>query len=406
MHAVAESGIAAHWLYKANGQGRPTRAQRLGTMWLQSLLDIQDETRDAAEFLEHVKIDLFPDAVYVFTPKSKILALPRGATPVDFAYAIHSDVGDHTVAAQVNGEPVALRTELRNGDVVEVVTAPGARAQPGLAELRAHRPRALQDPPYLKTMEQDESRALGEKLLAQALRAEGLELPPTATTSTTAARCGSSCSRWSGNRTRGELLTDIGLGKQDRHASSPSAWRSMMARTRRPPRCRHADAAAATPATTRRPRKAWSCSTAAKAPRCNSPPAAGRSRATTSSATWAAAKAWWCTPATATWPSACERDSERWMRVEWADEPTRAFETAIMVLVRNGKGVLAQVAARRQRGQADITHVDMGEDRAGEATELRLLISVRDRLHLADVLRTLAALARRCCASGASSPER
>jgi guanosine-3',5'-bis(diphosphate) 3'-pyrophosphohydrolase len=83
-----------------------------------------------SEFLEHVKIDLFPDAVYVFTPKSKILALPRGATPVDFAYAIHSDVGDHCVAAKVNGEPVALRTELRSGDVVEVITAPPARPNP------------------------------------------------------------------------------------------------------------------------------------------------------------------------------------------------------------------------------------------------------------------------------------
>ncbi|MGL6112982.1 MAG: RelA/SpoT family protein, partial [Rubrivivax sp.] len=121
MHAVAESGIAAHWLYKVNDKHASTNlaadAQRLGAMWLQSLIDIQDETRDSAEFLEHVKIDLFPDAVYVFTPRSKILALPRGATPVDFAYAIHSDVGDHCVAAKVNGEAVALRTELRSGDV-------------------------------------------------------------------------------------------------------------------------------------------------------------------------------------------------------------------------------------------------------------------------------------------------
>ena len=118
MHAVAESGVAAHWLYKIEGKdGHPAAdPQRLGAMWLQSLIDIQDETRDSAEFLEHVKIDLFPDAVYVFTPKSKILALPRGATPVDFAYAIHSDVGDHTVAAKVNGDAVALRTELRSGD--------------------------------------------------------------------------------------------------------------------------------------------------------------------------------------------------------------------------------------------------------------------------------------------------
>ena len=146
-------------------------------MWLQSLIDIQDETRDAAEFLEHVKIDLFPDAVYVFTPKSKILALPRGATPVDFAYAIHSDVGDHCVAAKVNGEPVALRTELRSGDVVEVVTAPGARPNPAwLNFVRTGRARS-KIRHYLKNMEQEESRALGEKLLAQALRAEGLQLP-------------------------------------------------------------------------------------------------------------------------------------------------------------------------------------------------------------------------------------
>ena len=132
MHAVAEKGIAAHWLYKSRSKGSAPaeEAQRLGTMWLQSLIDIQHETHDANEFLEHVRIDLFPDAVYVFTPKSKILALPRGATPVDFAYAIHSDVGDHCVSAKVNGEAVALRTELRSGDVVEVGTAPGARPNP------------------------------------------------------------------------------------------------------------------------------------------------------------------------------------------------------------------------------------------------------------------------------------
>ena len=134
MHAVAESGIAAHWLYKhnpkSNGSGAG-EAQRLGSMWLKSLLDIQDETRDAAEFLEHVKIDLAPEAVYVFTPMSKILALPRGATVVDFAYAIHSDVGDRCVAAKVNREPATLRTELSSGDVVEIITSPGAQPNPG-----------------------------------------------------------------------------------------------------------------------------------------------------------------------------------------------------------------------------------------------------------------------------------
>jgi GTP pyrophosphokinase/guanosine-3',5'-bis(diphosphate) 3'-pyrophosphohydrolase len=163
MHAVAEKGIAAHWLYKEHDDGPGQEAQRLGAMWLQSLLDIQDETRDANEFLEHVKIDLFPDAVYVFTPKSKILALPRGATPVDFAYAIHSDVGDHCVAATVNGEPVPLRTELRSGDVVEIVGAPNARPNPAWLNFVATGRARSRIRHYLKNMELEESRDLGRR---------------------------------------------------------------------------------------------------------------------------------------------------------------------------------------------------------------------------------------------------
>ena len=113
MHIVAEAGVAAHWLYKAqNAEG--AAAERLGTKWLQSLLDIQNETRDAAEFWDHVKVDLFPDAVYVFTPRSQILALPRGATAVDFAYAIHSDVGDRTTAVRINEEQVDRKSTRLN----------------------------------------------------------------------------------------------------------------------------------------------------------------------------------------------------------------------------------------------------------------------------------------------------
>src|SRR5580765_1310304 len=176
MHAVAEKGIAAHWLYKSGG-AQVQEAQRLGAMWLQSLIDIQDETHDANEFLEHVKIDLFPDAVYVFTPKSKILALPRGATPVDFAYAIHTDVGDHCVGASVNGEPVPLRTELRSGDVVEIVGAPNARPNPAWLNFVTTGRARSKIRHYLKNMEQEESRDLGRKMLAQAMRSEGLALP-------------------------------------------------------------------------------------------------------------------------------------------------------------------------------------------------------------------------------------
>jgi GTP pyrophosphokinase len=129
--SVAESGVAAHWLYKAAEPAAAPPAERLGAKWLQSLLDIQDETADAAEFWDHVKVDLFPDAVYVFTPKSQIMALPRGATVVDFAYC---DPQQHRAttpsARRINGDQVPLRTELKNGDVVEVVTAPVSTPNP------------------------------------------------------------------------------------------------------------------------------------------------------------------------------------------------------------------------------------------------------------------------------------
>ena len=224
MHAVAEKGIAAHWMYKTRrGAGRSQEAQRLGAMWLQSLIDIQDETRDASEFLEHVKIDLFPDAVYVFTPKSKILALPRGATPVDFAYAIHSDVGDHCVAAKVNGEPVALRTELRSGDVVEVVSAPGARPNPAwLNFVRTGRARS-KIRHYLKNMEQEESqRSRREDARPGAARRGPARCP--ATTAPTAQRSGSS-SRAGAATAAATTCSPTSASAARSRPSSPSGWR-------------------------------------------------------------------------------------------------------------------------------------------------------------------------------------
>ena len=210
MHIIAEAGVAAHWLYKAQDtEGKA--AERLGTKWLQSLLDIQNETRDAAEFWDHVKVDLFPDAVYVFTPKSQIMALPRGATVVDFAYAIHSNIGNSTAAAKINNEQVPLRTELKNGDVVEIITTPAATPNPAwLGFVRTGRARSkIRN--YLKTLAHSESEGLGEKLLAQALRAEGLEqLPPTNNENQP---IWDKLLRFTGSRTRSELMTDIGLGQ-------------------------------------------------------------------------------------------------------------------------------------------------------------------------------------------------
>jgi guanosine-3',5'-bis(diphosphate) 3'-pyrophosphohydrolase len=122
MHRIAEEGIAAHWLYKEKKTGKDRIDDSL--VWLRQLLENQQDTNDPAEFLDSVRVDLFPDEVYVFTPKGDVKALPEGSTPIDFAYAVHTKVGEHTVGSKVNGKLVPLRTALRQGDIVEIVTSP------------------------------------------------------------------------------------------------------------------------------------------------------------------------------------------------------------------------------------------------------------------------------------------
>ena len=392
MHAVAEAGIAAHWLYKQRGEKfdkqAAAEAQRLSSMWLQSLLDIQDETRDSSEFLEHVKIDLHPEAVYVFTPRSKILALPRGATPVDFAYAIHSDVGQHMVAAKVNGEPVALRTELKSGDVVEIITAPGARPNPAwLSMVRTGRARS-KIRHFLKNMEAEESRALGEKMLAQAMRAEGLAMPSADPTDADAAALWQQLARWGGNRHRGELLVDIGLGRKVATIVAKRLAHMMGERGIKP------DAVALTLG-----RYAADDTAGVQGVVFVDGSEGGSVQFATccrpipgDAITGYLGRGEGLLVHTVECPTGkrlYERDSERWMHVEWADELTRAFETTVHVLVHNGKGVLAQVASAVSAAEADITHLDMDSSRGSDFVELRLMVSVRDRVHLADVLRAL-----------------
>jgi GTP diphosphokinase / guanosine-3',5'-bis(diphosphate) 3'-diphosphatase len=394
MNAVAESGIAAHWMYKtkrSNGSGSDD-AQHLGASWLQSLIDIQDDTRDAAEFLEHVKIDLFPEAVYVFTPKSRILALPRGATPVDYAYAIHSDVGDHCVAASVNGEAVALRTELKSGDVVEITTAPGAKPNPSwLNFVRTGRARS-KIRHHLKNMEHEESRALGERLLAQALRSEGLLLPSADPNDEAAAALWQLLTRWSGNRTRGDLMVDIGLGRKIASIVAKRLAHVMAERGDVRPDAvtlsrRHYAAEVGDDQALTHGLVTIDGSEGASiqlAPCCRPIPGdeivgyLGRGEGlTVHTAECSVGKRLY------------ERDSERWLPVEWSEQPVRAFESAVTVLLQNGKGVLARVAAAVSGAEADINHLDMGDEPASETAEMRLLLAVRDRQHLADVLRTL-----------------
>ncbi len=386
MDAVAESGIAAHWMYKSKESAHD--AQQLGAMWLKSLIDIQDETRDPAEFLEHVKIDLAPDSVYVFTPKSRILALPRGATPVDFAYAIHSDVGDHCVAAQVNGEAVALSTELRSGDVVEVTTSPSAKPNPAWLNFVSTGRARSKIRHFLKTLEQEESYLMGERLLTQALRAEGLVMPDTSGDDAPAEVTWAALVRWAGSRNRSELFTDIGTGRKIATIVAKRLARLLVEAGQRPDAITLSMgrfAASAEDAGHGLVLLDGSEGASVKyAPCCRPIPGdavvgyLGRGEGlTVHTAECSVAR------------KLGQRDSEHWMSVDWAEEPVRPFETAISTVLHNGKGVLAQVAQAVALAEADITHLDMGDNRADDVTTLRLVLNLRDRQQLADVLRRL-----------------
>src|SRR6266704_172277 len=203
MNRIAEAGVASHWLYKSS-DAEINEVQQRTHKWLQSLLDIQHASGDPAEFLEHIKVDLFPDEVYVFTPKGKILAMPRGATPVDFAYAVHTDIGNRCAAARINYELVPLRTELKNGDRVEVTTAAHAHPNPAwLSYVKTAKARS-QIRHFLKTMQYEEAASLGERMLNQVVRALGVK-PSEANSD-----------RWErlvrdlGAKSRQEVVADIG----------------------------------------------------------------------------------------------------------------------------------------------------------------------------------------------------
>ncbi len=384
MDVVAESGVAAHWLYKSNEQNAQT-ADRMGSKWLQSLLDIHDETRDAAEFWDHVKIDLFPDAVYVFTPKNKIMSMPRGATMVDFAYAIHSNVGDHAIGAKVNGNQVPLRTELKNGDIIEVIASPNSNPNPGwLGFVKTGRARS-KIRHYLKTMAQTESIELGEKLMTQAIRAEGFQQLPSDSQNDLA--IWDKLLRFTGNRDKEELMSDVALGKR---VASIVAKRMSQLLTDSGEKL---DALLITKE------------------RFFSPEPLAQGAITLDGSENASVKfATCCRPipgdailgylgrgeGLTIHIAQCpivkrlqNKDAERFILVEWSDEPVRNFEVGVVATVANGKGVLAKVAVTLANAESDISHVDMGTEYAQDATDLRFVISVRDHAHLDVVLKSL-----------------
>ncbi len=171
MEAMANHGIAAHWLYKSESdQASGTQRAR---QWVQNLLELQKNAGSPLEFVEHVKVDLFPDEIYVFTSKGKIMELPAGSTAIDFAYAVHTDVGNHCIACRINRQLAPLSARLQNGQTVQIVTAPGAQPNPAWLNFVVTGKARSNIRNYLKSQRRSESVSLGERLLNKALDALG-----------------------------------------------------------------------------------------------------------------------------------------------------------------------------------------------------------------------------------------
>jgi guanosine-3',5'-bis(diphosphate) 3'-pyrophosphohydrolase len=366
MNHVAESGVASHWLYK--DENSLSDLQQETHKWLQSLLELQSASKDSAEFLEHVKVDLFPGEVYVFTPRGKILALPRGATPVDFAYAVHTDIGNRCVACRINFESMPLRTELRNGDRVEIITALSASPNPAwLSYVRTGKARA-QIRHLLKTQQQEESAALGERLLGQALRGFGLQL--TDVDNLTWDRF----LKESGPKGRRQVLTDIGLGMR---LPVIVARRLAELRERQEP-------AAAGVAENRQSTTILIRGTegvAVQLARCCRPipgdPIVGVIR----KGQGLVVHSHDCT-------SLIKQRGERndWVDLDWEPDVRGVFEIGLRVVADNRRGVLAKIAAAMAEEDSNIANVSMDEDR-GTTTTLYFTLQVANRIHLARILR-------------------
>jgi guanosine-3',5'-bis(diphosphate) 3'-pyrophosphohydrolase len=169
MEQMADKGVAAHWSYKGNGDRTGTTAQVKAQRWMQSLLELQQSAGNSFEFIENVKSDLFPEEIYVFTPKGRIVELPAGATAVDFAYAVHTDVGNTCVGARVDRNPYPLSKALKNGQTIEIISAPGARPNAAWLNYVVTSRARTKIRQVLKTMRREESVSLGRRLLNHAL---------------------------------------------------------------------------------------------------------------------------------------------------------------------------------------------------------------------------------------------
>jgi GTP pyrophosphokinase len=376
MHHIAESGVAAHWLYKDEHVSLSDLQVRTHA-WLQSLLDIQKQTGDSAEFLEHVKVDLFPDSVYVFTPKSKIIALSRGATALDFAYTIHTDIGDQTIAAKINHEPAPLRTELRSGDIVEIITSSNSRPTPNwLSYVRTGKARsAIRH--YLRTSNLAESTELGRQLLNQSLTALNLnpQLPHDVVEKLLFE---------SGAKSLEELYADIGTG---RRMSALVARHIMDLIEDEPSSIPFLQLLNETAATNKlEPVIIYgSEGISVELANCCLPIPGDEIIGQLKRDQGLVVHTCECP----TGKKQLQKEPDRWIDVAWGKDLNRRFDCKITIFTTNERGSLARVAAEIGDSDANIINVEMEGNSFDSLSQICFTIQVEGRKHLARLMRNV-----------------
>lgn len=363
MARIADAGVASHWLYKATDT--PINELHVKThQWLQSLLESLSQSGDSVEFLEHLKVDLFPDEVYVFTPQGKILALPRGATAVDFAYSVHTDIGNRCVATKVNFELVPLRTELKNGDRVEIITAPHAHPNPAWLGFVVTSKARGQIRHTLKTMHLDESAALGERLLSQALNSLGLKLADI------------DDARWDklikeiSAKTRQDVFADIGLGR-----SLNTVIARKLARVAEDASLQEAGSRGVITILGNE-------GMAVQFGRCCMPIPGDPIIGVIKSGQGLVIHTHDCAVLRKGRPN-----SDDWLDVAWDKNINKLFDVSIKLIVANQRGVLAKVATAIADADSNIENVNFSSE--GDYNALYFTLQVNHRLHLANVMRNL-----------------
>ncbi|SDW55921.1 (p)ppGpp synthetase, RelA/SpoT family [Thiocapsa roseopersicina] len=369
MQRMAETGIAAHWLYKS-GEQSTANATTLASEWLQNLLVMQRGAGNSVEFLENVKVDLFPDEVYVFTPKGRILTLKRGATVIDFAYAIHSDVGNTCVAARIDRRMVSLSTNLRSGQTVEIINAPGAKPNAAWLNFVVTGKARASIRGYLKNLKQREAQVLGRRLLTAELGTFGAELDNLDPIRVAAYL------EEANQRTLEDLLGDIGLGnrlaafvaRRLAGGDDDEATQAMQADKDLHP---HRLAIRGT--------EGMVVSFA----RCCRPIPGDTIAALFSPGRGIVVHRSECRNL-----GSLETKRDKRLDVEWANEPDGEFPTEIRVEIGNRRGALAVVAGAIAELGSNIENVHSRE-KDGMTTALEFLILVKGRAHLARIMRRL-----------------